>query len=140
VSDTLAGKKIRCPKCAAVAPIPSAPLAAPMVRAVAPAPRPTAPAPKKPAVTIEPVQEMDEAPAPEMDEVQELEDADVPDLQPEGDEIENEEPATPRSKVAPPPKKRGSLVPIVVSVLVVAYVTGAALVYFGILMPLPKTH
>jgi hypothetical protein len=159
VSDTLVGKKIKCPKCAAIAPIPAAgapaapPAAAPakpaalakpaaVVKPAAPAAKPAAPAakpaapplpppaPKKPASPIKPPPAVMEAPqAP-----------DIPDYGPDDmDEEMNEVPA-PRAlrKAAPAPKQGGlDVFGILIGLVALGYLTFAGLVYFGIVWPKP---
>src|SRR4051794_3321062 len=116
VSDALAGKKIKCPKCAAIAPIPAA-SAAPAAPAAAPkAPAPVAkPVMAPPPVTRKPVPPPQAPLAPPLD---------LSELEGNGPgEIEemNERPA-PRSRRSAPPKKSSSLLSMLALVLALLYI------------------
>ena len=157
VSDALAGKKIKCPKCAAIAPVPAAgaappPAPAPAAKPAAPpaaaapvAAKPPAPAkaaaPGKPAVPLaKPIAPQIKKPAAPVEEPTPA----APPLEFSGfdnEQADNETPAsTPpsRKKTPSPPKKRGSFVPVLVLLLVCAYIAGLALVYFDVLLPMPE--
>ena len=132
VSDKLAGKKIKCPKCAAIAPIPGAavaPAAAPppLAKPVA-APPPIAHKPAPPPPPLEPL-----APALEMSELED-------ESPPISNEIENdyEDRPAPRSRKPAPPKKKGALVSMIALVLALLYVVGIVVVYLGIMLPMPE--
>ena len=133
VPDTFAGKKIKCPKCAAVAAVPvatgpaPAPLAAPAAVKTAPPPPMPAPSslagPKPPPVGIKPSSRATPPPPPPF---QGAEDDDP------------ESPSSQRMKRSPTKKGGLSLLTPFVVVAVGLYIAGFVLVYLGILLPMPK--
>jgi hypothetical protein len=134
VSDTIAGKKIKCPKCAAVVAVPSAsaspaaPAAAPAaLKPALPAAKPAVPPPvaQKPSAPVKPPVPL--APAP-------LDISDMGESNFENDE--KEQPAPTKYKKAP--KKSGSFVSVLALLLALLYVAGIVVVYLGIVLPLPE--
>jgi hypothetical protein len=142
VGDTLAGKKIKCPKCAAVVAVPGGaapPAAAPARPAAPPAARPAAPAvPAKPPAIKAPARVAPAPkppPPPEPDPIDDLMEM-APDQEPapmdEADDV------PPPRRTAPAPRKGGlDTLTLIAWLLIFGYVAFVALVYLGVVWPKP---
>jgi hypothetical protein len=135
VKEELAGKKIKCPKCAAVAPIPATATVAPPVQA----PRPAAPPPHAmPAAAPEPQQE-EFQPPPRVADAPRRRDHGPIDRQRQQRNLEedwqNADLGRPRRREAPPPKRGFDFIGWLSFLLFVGYLTALGLVMYGIVGP-----